>query len=46
MREVKIRLSLVDFIDIMECRITKKANNHGSAVIKGHIEEKAEVPLL
>ncbi len=46
MRDVRIRLSLVNFIDIMECRITKKVNNHGSAVIKGHIEEKAEGPLL
>ncbi|BCJ92614.1 hypothetical protein acsn021_01830 [Anaerocolumna cellulosilytica] len=46
MREVKILLSLVNFIDIIECRITKRVNEHGSAVITGRIKEKAESTLL
>jgi hypothetical protein len=46
MRDVQIRLSLVNFIDIIECKITKKVNEHGNAVISGHIKETDETGLL
>jgi hypothetical protein len=46
MRDIKIWLSLVNFIDIMECKVTKMVNEHGRAVISGHIHSKDEAGLL
>jgi len=46
MRDIKIILSMVNFIDIMECSIDKDVNEHGNAVISGHIQNGDEAGLL
>lgn len=38
MRDIKINTSLVTLLDVLECTIEKKINEHGKAVISGHIK--------
>lgn len=46
MRDIKIATSLVKLINVLECRIDKKINCHGSAVITGHIKSNKEEELV
>lgn len=46
MRDVKISTSLVSLLDILECTIEKKINEHGKAVISGHIKSNKEEKVM
>lgn len=46
MRDLHMKLSIVDFISITEVTIHKKVNEHGYAKIKGMIESSAEEELI
>uniref|UniRef100_UPI00286F4192 hypothetical protein n=1 Tax=Anaerosporobacter sp. TaxID=1872529 RepID=UPI00286F4192 len=46
MRDIRIELSLVDFLTIEECSIYKKVNEHGKARIRGIIEASKEKDVL
>ncbi|WP_310604461.1 hypothetical protein [Anaerosporobacter sp.] len=46
MRDLRIELSLVDFLTIEECSIYKKVNEHGKVRIRGIIEASEEMDLL
>lgn len=46
MRDVKINTSLVTLLDVLECTIEKKINEHGMAVISGHIKSNKEEKVM
>lgn len=46
MKGMKIRLRSLNFLSITECRIVKKLNNHGKAVICGIIDKKDEQQVI
>lgn len=46
MRAVKVELSLVNFLTILDCKISKKVNEHGHAVIIGYIQGEDEENLI
>lgn len=46
MRDVKIEISLLPLLNVLECTIEKKVNHHGSAKITGHIEESREKEFM
>ena len=46
MRDNQIQLSILKFIDIIDCKITKEVNEHGRAMIVGHIQSDEEAKLL
>lgn len=46
MRDLHIRLSMVDFISVLDVHVWKKVNEHGYAKIKGIIADKDETVLF
>lgn len=46
MRDIKIKISLLPLLSVLECTIEKEVNYHGSAKIVGHIEKGREKELM